>query len=174
MLSKTCQIIQHTMFSLVPLEASRIQQLWKSFVSQRKWRTLTTVLSCLLLLLLLVVEVVVVVVLCSYYIIFRANQGKKNFNPFSLLLAVFYALNYQNKNINSIPWDQFSNARALSVSIQKTCEQTPKEILQKWVQILIKFSGYYMNSFWSTSAVNTALVIAHAQQKLLFDVSNNG
>ena len=26
----------------------------------------------------------------------------------------------------------------------------------------------------STSAVNTALVIAHAQQKLLFDVSNNG
>lgn len=112
-------------------------------------------------------------ILCSYYIIFRANERKKNFNPFSLLLAVFYALNYQNKNITSIPWDQFSNARAQSVSIQKTCEQTLKEILQKWVQIL-KFSGCYMNSFWSTSAVNTALVIAHAQQKLLFDVSNNG
>ena len=104
---------------------------------------------------------------------FSRQPKKKNFNPFSLLLAVFYALNYQNKNITSIPWDQFSNARALSVSIQKTCEQTLKEILQKWVQIL-KFSGYYINSFWSTSAVNTALVTAHAQQKLLFDVSNNG
>lgn len=70
-------------------------------------------------------------ILCSYYIIFRANERKKNFNPFSLLLAVFYALNYQNKNITSIPWDQFSNARAQSVSIQKTCEQTLTEILQK-------------------------------------------
>ena len=85
MLSKTCQIILHTMCSLVPLETSRIQQLWKSFASQRKWRTLTTVVSCLLLLLL-------VVVLCSYYIIFRANERKKNFNPFSLLLAVFLCL----------------------------------------------------------------------------------
>lgn len=125
MLSKTCQIIQNTMFSLVPLETSRIQQLWKSFASQRKWRTLTTVVSCLLLLLLVVVEYYVVI------ISFFAPTKEKNFNPFSLLLAVFYALNYQNKNITSIPWDQFSNARALSVSIQKTCEQTLTEILQK-------------------------------------------
>ena len=29
-------------------------------------------------------------ILCSYYIIFRANERKKNFNPFSLLLAVFF------------------------------------------------------------------------------------
>lgn len=87
MLSKTCQIIQNTMFSLVPLETSRIQQLWKSFASQRKWRTLTTVVSCLLLLLLVVVEYYVVII--SF---FARTKEKKILIPFRSSWLFFLCL----------------------------------------------------------------------------------